>query len=104
MKNNFPSKVKEGDYSIDIVKKHYDDIVKKTWNDSAKKWEIVKDTELKGKYDTKAPTYYANYFYIWRIYDNTQKKFIAYSLKPEVKLLPKFGGGIYQFDDILDKR
>lgn len=95
--------INRGRYSIDIDRIYYDDVNKKTWNNQKKRWEIVKDAELKGKYDTEAPTYYANYFYIWKIYDSTERKYIEYSLKPEVKLLPKFGGGIYQFDDILDK-
>jgi len=85
--------INSGRYSIEIDKIFYNDIKRRIWNAKRKKWEFVND--LKDKYDIKAPTYYANYFYLWKIYDSTEKKYIAEGLKPEVKLT---GGGIYQFD------
>lgn len=92
---SFKNKITQGRYQIDMHKIYYDDIKRRIWNKERKRWQMVND--LKDKYDTKAPTYYANYFYIWKLYDSdsTVRKYIAEGSKPEVKLT---GGGIYQFD------
>jgi hypothetical protein len=102
VRNDLPSK-KTGArrYSIDLKKITYDRVIAEKKNDKTGKLEVDQSRSLKDKYDTEAPTYYANYFYLWRIYDYTERKYIAEGLKPEVKLSPKFGGGIYQFPAIL---
>jgi hypothetical protein len=89
----FKNKITQGRYQIDIHKIYYDDVKRRIWNKDKGRWQVVND--LKDKYDTGAPTYYANYFYIWKLYDSTVRKYIAEGSKPEVKLT---GGGIYQFD------
>jgi hypothetical protein len=99
VRNHLPSK-KTGArrYSIDLKKITYNRVIAEKKNDKTGKLEVDQSRSLKDKYDTEAPTYYANYFYLWRIYDYTERKYIAEGLKPEVKLT---GGGIYQFPAIL---